>query len=258
MLDSNTLLDLAEANRESFRSAEPFPHVVIDNFLPLDLAEEIHDLFPSFEEADPRTYQREENKIATRPDVPTCPERLRQIMYALNSHEIITPLEVMTGINGLLPDPHFFGAGLQQTGPGGKLGIHVDFNKHKHLRLDRRLNLLIYFNKDWKEEWGGHFELWDKDMTACQKKILPIFNRMVVFATTDESYHGLPDPIQCPEGESRKSLILFFYSNGREDGAAEVGWTQHQKRPNAHDYKFVEKGPFRRSINKVGLMLSNI
>ena len=95
-------------------------------------------------------------------------------------------------------------------------------------------------------------------MTSCKKKVLPIFNRMVVFATTGDSYHGLPDPIQCPKDESRKSVILFFYSNGRDDGAAEVGWTQHQKRPNAKDYKFEEKGLFRRSINKVGMALSSV
>lgn len=258
MLDLDYMLKLGESHKPAFEAAKPFPHVVIDDFLPIDLANEIHDLFPPFHEADSRTYQKEEHKIATRPDVPNCPERLRQIMYALNSHEIISFLEVMTGINGLLPDPHFYGAGLQQTGRGGKLGIHVDFNKHKHLKLDRRLNLLIYLNKDWQEEWGGQFELWDNQMTSCEKKVLPIFNRMVVFATTGDSYHGLPDPIQCPKDESRKSVILFFYSNGRDDGAAEVGWTQHQKRPNAKDYKFEEKGLFRRSINKVGMALSSL
>jgi hypothetical protein len=95
------------------------------------------------------------------------------------------------------------------------LKIHSDFNEHPRLKLDRRLNLLLYLNREWQEEWGGHLELWDRDMTECRRKILPIFGRCVVFATTDFANHGHPDPLNCPEGETRKSLALYYYSNGR-------------------------------------------
>lgn len=139
----------------------------------------------------------------------------RLLLYQLNSSVFIEFLENLTGINGIIPDPHLEGGGLHQIQRGGFLKMHVDFNWHSKLRLDRRLNLLIYLNKNWKEEYGGHLELWDKDMTRCEKKVLPIFNRCFIFNTSDFSYHGHPEPLTCPEGETRKSLALYYYSNGR-------------------------------------------
>jgi hypothetical protein len=93
--------------------------------------------------------------------------------------------------------------------------VHADFNKHRDFGLDRRLNLLLYLNKDWREEYGGHLQLWNRDVTRCEAKVLPIFNRMMVFGTTDFTFHGHPDPLQCPEGMTRKSLALYYFSNGR-------------------------------------------
>jgi len=137
------------------------------------------------------------------------------LLHQLNSSTFLNFLESLTGIQGIIPDPHFNGGGLHQIERGGYLKIHVDFNRHKRLKLDRRLNLLLYLNRDWQEEYGGHLELWDRDMNRCHQRILPIFNRCVIFNTNDFSYHGHPDPITCPEGMTRKSLALYYYSNGR-------------------------------------------
>ena len=104
---------------------------------------------------------------------------------------------------------------MHEIKKGGLLKIHSDFNKHPNLKLDRRLNVLIYLNKNWKEEYGGHLEFWDKEMKYCKTKILPIFNRMVVFSTTDFSNHGHPDPLNCPDLVSRKSIATYYYSDGR-------------------------------------------
>lgn len=139
----------------------------------------------------------------------------RMLLYSFNSSTFITFLEILTGIDGIIPDPHFEGGGLHQIERGGYLKMHVDFNRHNKMRLDRRLNLLIYLNKDWQEEYGGHLELWDRNMTQCVKKVLPVFNRFVVFSTNDFSYHGHPEPLTCPEDRSRKSLALYYYTNGR-------------------------------------------
>lgn len=154
-------------------------------------------------------------------------EMTRSLLYQLNSSTFITFLERLTNVDGLIPDPHFVGGGLHQIERGGFLKMHVDFNKHERLRLDRRLNLLIYLNKDWQEEYGGHLELWDKDVTQCSKKILPVFNRCVVFTTTDFSYHGHPEPLTCPEDRSRKSLALYYYSNGRPASEIRRGHSEH-------------------------------
>ena len=82
------------------------------------------------------------------------------------------------------------------------------------MKLDRRLNILIYLNHNWDENNGGQLELWNKEMKKCEKKILPVFNRMVIFSTTDFSYHGNPKKVQTLNNLSRKSIALYYYSNG--------------------------------------------
>jgi hypothetical protein len=118
-------------------------------------------------------------------------------------------------VDNLIPDPRFEGGGLHQIVRGGKLGVHADFNKHRDFGLDRRLNLLLYLNRDWREEYGGHLQLWDRDVARCEAKVLPVFNRVMIFGTTDFTFHGHPDPLTCPEGMTRKSLALYYFSNGR-------------------------------------------
>jgi hypothetical protein len=100
---------------------------------------------------------------------------------------------------------------------GGNLEVHVDFNRHNKLKLDRRINVLIYLNKNWKEEYGGHFELWNRDMSAAGQKILPLFNRCAIFSTTSYSYHGHPTPLACPPDRTRKSMATYYYTNGRPE-----------------------------------------
>ena len=127
--------------------------------------------------------------------------------------------------------------------------VHVDFNKHKKMHLDRRLNLLIYLNKDWQEEYGGHFELWNQEMTGCEKKVLPIFNRCVIFNTSDFSYHGHPNPLDCPEDRTRKSLALYYYSNGRPaEEISEKHTTVFKERPGE---KFISRKNGFKSKSKI-------
>lgn len=126
-------------------------------------------------------------------------------------------LEELTGITNLISDPSFRGGGLHNIYRGGKLGIHADFNKHERYGLDRRLNLLLYLNKEWREEYGGHIELWNREMKQCVRSYLPKFNRVVIFTTTETSFHGHPKPLSCPEYMSRKSLALYYYTNGRPE-----------------------------------------
>ena len=166
-----------------------------------------------------------------------------------NSSAFTKFLENLTGIEGLIPDPHFRGGGLHQVERGGYLDIHCDFNVYEKLNLDRRLNVLIYLNKDWKKEYGGDLELWDKNMTKAVARISPIFNRFVVFATDDYSYHGHPDPLKCPEDKTRKSLALYYYTNGRpSDEVSESHTTLFQHRPGLVDIK---KMKLRTMVKKI-------
>lgn len=144
-----------------------------------------------------------------------CRRFTRNFLLNLNSSAFLSFLEQVTGISGLISDPYFDGGGLHQICRGGNLKIHSDYNKHKNLNLDRRINLLLYLNKNWREEYGGHLEFWDRNMTACRKRIAPVFNRTVIFGTTDYTYHGHPELLECPEHVTRKSLALYYFSNGR-------------------------------------------
>ena len=222
-LDENRLNNLASQFSQSYAQATPFPHIIIDDFLPASLLDRILEEFPQPGTINWQKFNNPaEKKLASNLEL-QMGEWTRVLLYQLNSSTFIKFLESLTGIEGIIPDPHFAGGGLHQIERGGFLKMHDDFNRHNKLKLDRRLNLLLYLNKDWKEEYGGYLELWDKDMTRCEQKILPIFNRCVIFSTTDFSYHGHPEPLTCPEGETRKSLALYYYSNGRP--AEEVSGT---------------------------------
>ena len=233
VLDPGQLQAIAASRCGEYRSADPFPHIVIDDLLPEEALTRVRSEIPMpndirWTEFDDARGKKLASKAETQLGAAT-----RFLLYQLNSSIFLEFLETLTGIRGLIPDPHLWGGGVHQIERGGFLKIHADFNRHPTLNLDRRLNLLLYLNPGWQEEWGGRLELWNKDVTECRKKILPIFGRCVVFNTTDFSYHGHPDPLNCPDGETRKSLALYYYSNGRprEEIAASHYSTPFRRRP---------------------------
>lgn len=204
-------------HQPQYAQAEPFPHAVIDNFLPLDTANRIVDLFPKPGDIDwTRFADTTGHKLASS-NVDQLPQELRNIFSMLNSATMLSFLENLTGIEGLIPDPWYEGGGLHQITRGGFLKVHADFNYHNRLKLDRRINLLLYLNPSWQDSYGGCLELWNRDMTGKVREVLPLHNRCVIFNTTDDAYHGHPHPLQCPEGMTRKSLALYYYTNGRPD-----------------------------------------
>jgi hypothetical protein len=139
----------------------------------------------------------------------------RRIFAEMASPCMLLALERMSGISGLIADPYLFGGGLHVTSAGGKLAVHADFNRHPKLNLDRRLNLLLYLNESWTDRNQGWLELWDRDMREAVKRITPVFNRTVIFSTTSFSFHGQPEPVLGPPGVMRRSIALYYYTNGR-------------------------------------------
>lgn len=207
--------EVANSAHAAYIDAKPFPHVVFDNFFNPELIDLVLAEFPKPNAIRWQSFDNAaEIKLASAAEASFGPAT-RLLMYHLNSITFLEFLSQVTGISNLISDPGFEGGGLHQIVRGGKLGVHADFNKHRAYNLDRRLNLLLYLNNDWREEYGGHLELWDRQMEKCQAKVLPIFNRVMIFGTTDFTYHGHPDPLQCPEGMTRKSLALYYFSNGR-------------------------------------------
>jgi hypothetical protein len=211
------LRDVPPELTKQYQAAQPYPHAVLDDFFPADVLRQVLELFPAPGDLTWQRYKNEhEVKLAFR-EAEVLPAPLREVLYFLNSRPMLLFLEKLTGIPALLPDMSYVGGGLHQIPRGGKLDVHVDFNKLSPWNLDRRLNLILYLNRDWQEEYGGHFELWDAEGRACVKRVLPVFNRCVVFSTSAKSYHGHPHPLTCPEGWTRKSLAIYYYTNGRPD-----------------------------------------
>jgi hypothetical protein len=217
--------------RDQYACARPFPHIALDGLFPDDVLDGVLDDFPApGSTAWMRFDNREEKKLGFYHETTTIKPRVRAFLDAMNGFEMLLFLEALTGIEGLIPDPYFGGGGIHQIEPGGFLKIHADFNVHPKLRLDRRLNMLIYLNKNWGEEYGGHLELWNASLTERVQRIAPLFNRTVVFSTSEESFHGHPEPLRSPPGVTRKSVSLYYYTAGRPE----------EERAPAHDTLFRE------------------
>ncbi|KAL3771438.1 hypothetical protein ACHAWO_009101 [Cyclotella atomus] len=216
------LLQLSTKFNGTYASAQPFPHIAIDDLFPSSIIEKIIGEHPESILKDgcipgtERCYDSpEENKKSSINTDERMGTYTRILFSFLKSSTFTKFLEDLSGISNLLPDPHFHGSGLHFTASGGSLDIHADFNRHPDNNLDRRVNVFIYLNDDWPEEYGGHLELWSKDMQSCYQRIQPKLGRFVVFSSTDFSYHGHPEPIQAPDGRARRSIALYYYTNGR-------------------------------------------
>jgi Rps23 Pro-64 3,4-dihydroxylase Tpa1-like proline 4-hydroxylase len=234
----NKLETLGKEKAEEYQSNKPFPHIYFDNFLPAEAAEAALRDFPQPKQLAWSEFNNPNEKKLAFDVVEKLPAADRDVLHFLNSRPMLQFLEALTGIQGVIPDPYYVGGGLHQIKPGGKLEVHADFNHHTKLKLDRRINVLVYLNKDWKEEYGGHFELWNRDMTRAEQKILPLFNRCAIFSTTSFSYHGHPNPLTCPPDRTRKSIATYYYSNGRpEEEVSEGHSTLFQHRPGAEEPK---------------------
>ena len=202
--------------REQYQNAEPYPHIVLDGLFDDADLDSVLAEFPKLEEMQWHRFESpQEKKLGYYHEISVVRPAVRAFLEAMNGFETLLWLEALTGMEGLIPDPYFGGGGLHQIAPGGFLKIHADFNVHPKLNIDRRANVLIYLNKEWSEEWGGHLELWDRSMSECRKRIAPLFNRTVIFSTTDSSYHGHPEPLASPPGVTWKSASLYYYTAGR-------------------------------------------
>lgn len=219
------LNQLANKLADTYQTNTPFPSIYIDDFFDEAFLEEVLHEFPKVDQLKNKIYYANpnEDKYATKGEY-SFGKQTKKLVHFLNSQPFLEFLQKITGIEEtLIPDPYFEGGGFHEIKPGGFLKVHVDFHKNRKLNLDRRVNLLVYLNKDWEESYGGHLELWEKDMSRCVSKILPKFNRAAMFSTTGDSWHGHPDPVQCTEGNSRKSLALYYYTNGRPEDELDKG-----------------------------------
>jgi hypothetical protein len=201
---------VGDAYNEQYVNASPFPHIVFDNLFDPAILRRVVEEFPGREKgrfsdgfSQLKTgYVHDQIRSAY----------VQDLLSALNSAAFLFFLQRLTGIKGLTSDPHFLGGGLHETARGGFLRIHADFNYHPHTKLQRRLNLILFLNEDWNEQWGGALELWDQKMSGCQTQVQPVLGRAVIFNTDSTSYHGHPDPLDCPPEVMRRSIALYYYT----------------------------------------------
>ena len=218
-----------------YRENHPCPHILLKDFLEPEIAREMASQFPQNASAEWTQYKHaNENKLGMAKRQ-LFPEALGMVTDELNSPEFVAWLSELTGIPNLLADPMLEGGGLHQSGPGGYLNVHTDFSMHHfHTHWHRRVNLILYLNPEWEEEWGGAIELWERSregkMTRCAAKYAPLLNHALVFTTDERSLHGFPDPLTCPRGISRKSLALYYYT-AEADKRVVVHSTDYFARP---------------------------
>jgi hypothetical protein len=211
-VDRQRLLELAREHCVDYARACPFPHVVFDDLFSAEVLDAVLCEFPAPGDGDWWRFEStRERKLAANDETMLGPTT-RQLLQELNSGPMIDFLNRLTGIPGLVPDPHFIGGGLHQIQAGGYLDVHADFNLHPYTGLQRRLNLLLYLNKDWPDEYGGALELWRRGGKGPDKVVAPVFGRCVIFTTSDQAYHGHPKPLTCPPDRTRRSLALYYYS----------------------------------------------
>lgn len=215
--------------REQYATADPYPHVVMDDFLGRDVVERMVAEFPGIASGQWIHYVHYNERKFGKTNRESFGPTIGAVVDELNSPRFLGFLRDVTGIDDLLPDDTLEGGGLHQSERGGFLNVHADFTVHPHRRdWRRRLNLLLYLNPVWDESYGGYLELWDTEMRACRRKVGPFMNRCVIFSTDPTSFHGHPDPMTCPPGVTRKSLALYYFT---QEAAPTVRSTEYRARP---------------------------
>lgn len=231
--DEERCREAGRALATQYQTADPFPHIVIDDFLPQEMLREVAANYP--DTASKSYFDRDQERLKFQFNPREIDYGLtRNLLSELNNMALLGFLEEMTGIKGLIPDPHFLGGGLHLTKRGGHLGVHADFNLHGIMNVERRLNLLVYLNDDWHPEYGGALELWDAEMTHAVKSVQPVIGRAVVFSTDAKSFHGHPEPLACPPERDRRSIATYYYT-AAPDGPTVARTTDFRTRPNSSD-----------------------
>lgn len=232
-MDADVAKAAGKAAAESYRNKTPYPYGGFDDFLPEEVLDRVREDLKQLPESE-TSFDRPQEKLKTSYVPERLPSYTRNLFYVLNSRPFVQFLEGMTGIKGLIPDPYFAGGGIHMVSNGGHLDIHADFNHNAILNLERRLNVLIYLNKDWKKEYGGSFEIWNNEMTEMVSSFVPEFNRMVCFNTGSTTWHGNPTTVNHPEGQPRMSMALYYYT-ATWDRSKKAHTTLFKPRPGTED-----------------------
>ena len=213
------------ALKEGVKSSQPFKHICIDGMWKENFLERVRrEVEENKEWAGEKQFYGSRHKL-WQDDWSKLPTNVNHFLSYLNEPLVLSIVEFLFGENGLIPDPYLEGGGIHSTGENGFLKLHADFNWHEKLKLYRRINILIYLNKDWNSKYGGQIELANRDLDGkflTQVSLEPIFNRTLIFITDDESYHGQPNPVKHPLKKRRDSIAAYYYVVEKPYGTSDL------------------------------------
>lgn len=231
--DREALKSAARAHASTYREARPFPHVAIDDFLGRSRAEAIAERFPGpdHESWMRRDYREQAARLGQlqRRGFEDVDPAVRLLLGEFQSMAFLDFLASLTGLQGLIGDPHYRGSGPSLTLPGGHLDLHVDFNRDRTRHLARKVTVLYYLSRDWQDDWGGRLELWNEERTRCEVSYAPILDRLIVMAHGETFWHGHPAPLACPPERFRASIAAYYYvaaPSPEDDSAHGAIWTR--------------------------------
>jgi hypothetical protein len=203
----------ATALRQHYLNAKPWPHVVLDDAWPSEMLDAVaQECAGLAEDKLVRSEVRQQIKEEAWSGFGPATARFLSL---LQSKPTVDFVSAVTGVGGLITDPTHRFAGVHRTPRGGLTKIHRDFHRHPDTGLFHRVNLLVYLNRDWPDEYGGSLELWPSDMSAVGRRVFPRFNTTIIWETHDETLHGLPDPVACPPDRMRLSVAAYYYTKER-------------------------------------------
>ena len=244
---------LERLKKELVLNNNPFPHLISNNFLPQDIVKQAEKEFIAFNELKDTGGYRYENLKYYFNDFSKMPKTIKTLISFFHSEEFILFLEKKFNLLNIIPDWSLWGGGMHSSKTGGNLKVHSDFIFLRKKNTRRVLNLLLYLNSDWKNEWKGNIELWDKKMKNKVMELPPNLNNVLIFRTDKDSNHGFPDNIMCPKNITRKSLALYYYVEEKSYLPIKIKMrkyytTQWKKRPGTNDPEFMDKDNFWRKI----------
>tara|TARA_B100001093_G_scaffold497790_1_gene545121 strand:- start:135 stop:926 length:792 start_codon:yes stop_codon:yes gene_type:complete len=242
-----------ELEKKLITDNNPFPHIISSNFLPTNIVRQAESEFEEFKNLENAGGYRYGNLKYHYDKYEKMPKTIKYLISFFYSKEFIRLLEKKFNLSNIKPDWTLWGGGMHSSKTGGNLKVHSDFIYLRKKNTKRVLNLLLYLNSDWKEEWKGNLELWDKKMSKKMKEISPMLNNVVIFRTDKDSNHGFPENLLCPDNISRKSIAIYYYIEEKNLLPIKVKMrkyytTQWKKRPGTEDPEFMDRDNLWRKI----------
>jgi Rps23 Pro-64 3,4-dihydroxylase Tpa1-like proline 4-hydroxylase len=214
MLFSKNIFDDTNVKRlkNDFLTNTPIPLFTVDNFLKKEIALNLYNETSTIDERYWTTFTRNGSHMKECKQLDHAPCAFNIVSH-LHSSVFLHWLTSVTGIEGLIPDPHLVGAGYSKSFKGDTLQVHTDFNWNEQLKLHRALSLIIYLTPDWKEEWGGALDFYNSDKTSVENTVSCMFNRLLIWKYHRYGFHGYETPLACPENLYRSTFRLFYYTS---------------------------------------------